>query len=191
MSALAAVAVYALLWIGFVLQWNWLTVVDSTSVDALHRFGAAHPGWVTSWHVFCTVLGPTTFRLLALAVIVVALMQRNLGTALFLIISVELGGILTEIAKDASDRPRPAGALVCAQSTSFPSGHAVGVTVGVLALVTVAWPMLRRPLRTSLIALGVIVVIAIGVGRVVLNVHNPSDVVAGWALGYVWFVPAC
>ena len=34
------------------------------------------------------------------------------------------------------------------------------------------------------------IVIAIGIGRVVLNVHHPSDVIAGWALGYAYFV-AC
>jgi membrane-associated phospholipid phosphatase len=33
-----------------------------------------------------------------------------------------------------------------------------------------------------------VVVVAIGVGRVVLNVHHPTDVVAGWALGYAYFV---
>ena len=49
---------------------------------------------------------------------------------------------------------------------------------------------MRRPLRTWLIALGAVIVVAIGVGRVVLNVHHPSDVVAGWALGYAYFV-AC
>ena len=187
-SAVAAAAVYAAMWIGYVQQWNWLTVVDSSSLDALHRHGVAHPGWVTGWHVFCTVLGPTAFRLVALVVIVVALDRRNVRAALFLLISVELGGLVTEIAKQAADRPRPASALVCASSTSFPSGHAVGVMVGVLALLTVIWPTGRRPLRIWLIALGAVVIVAIGVGRVVLNVHHPSDVVAGWALGYAYYV---
>ena len=49
---------------------------------------------------------------------------------------------------------------------------------------------MRRPLRLWLITLGAVAVVAIGVGRVVLNVHHPSDVVAGWALGYAYFV-AC
>ena len=39
-------------------------------------------------------------------------------------------------------------------------------------------------------ALGAVVVITIGVGRVVLNVHYPTDVIAGWAFGYAYFV-AC
>jgi undecaprenyl-diphosphatase len=136
------------------------------------------------------MLGPTVFRLVTLAVIVVALMRRNLRVAFFLLISVELSGIITEIAKQAAHRPRPVTALVSAPSSSFPSGHALGVMVAVLALLTVVLPVVRRPLSVWLIAIGVVIVVAIGAGRVVLNVHHPSDVLAGWALGYAYFV-AC
>jgi undecaprenyl-diphosphatase len=187
-SAALAVAVYALMWIGYASQWNWLTTIDSSWLDVGHRYGVAHPGWVTAWNVFCTVLGPTAFRLLTLVVIIFSLVRRNLRVAFFLVISVELTGLITEIAKYAANRPRPATALVSAPSTSFPSGHALGVMVGVLALLTVVLPVMRRPLRAWLVAFGSLIVIAIGIGRVVLNVHYPSDVVAGWALGYAYFV---
>jgi undecaprenyl-diphosphatase len=189
-SAALAVAVYALMWIGYAVQWNWLMAIDSSWLDTMHRFDAAHPGWVTAWNTFCTVLGPTVFRLLTLAVIIFALVRRNLRIALFLVISVELSGLITEIAKQAANRPRPATALVSAPSTSFPSGHALGVMVGVLALLTVVLPVIHRSLRAWLVAFGALTVIAIGIGRVVLNVHHPSDVLAGWALGYAYFV-AC
>ena len=176
------------MWVGFAQQWHWLDVIDRSTLDVLHTFGVAQPGWVVFWNVFCTVLGPTAFRLLALAVIVVALVRRNVRAAMFLVISVELSGLITEAAKAAANRPRPPVALVHTWSTSFPSGHALGVMVGVLALLTVLLPVVRRPLRVWLIAVGAVVVVAIGVGRVVLNVHHVSDVLAGWALGYVWFV---
>ncbi len=189
-SALAAVGVCVLMWIGYAQRWEWLADADSRALDPLHRYGLEHPGWVLAWQVFCTVLGPTAFRLATIVVIVVALLRRNLRTALFLVISVELAGLVTEIAKQIVQRPRPATALVHAPSWSFPSGHALGVMVAVLALLTVAWPVLRPSLRGWLAALGAVVVVAIGVGRVVLNVHHPSDVLAGWALGYAYFV-AC
>ena len=177
-SAVVAVAVYVLMWIGYASNWNWLTSIDAYWLDVAHRYGVAHPGWVMAWDVFCTVLGPTVFRLVALIVIVFALVRRNLRVAVFLVISVELAGIITEIAKYAANRPRPATALVSALSTSFPSGHALGVMVGVLALLTVVLPLVRRPLRAWLIAIGAVIVILIGIGRVVLNVHHPSDVIA-------------
>ena len=189
-SAAIAVAVYALMWIGYASQWNWLMTIDSSWLDTLHRYDVAHPGWVNAWNVFCTVLGPTAFRLLTLVAIIFALVRRNLRVAFFLVISVELAGLITEIAKHAANRPRPVTALVSSPSSSFPSGHALGAMVGVLALLTVVLPVVRRPLRGWLVAFGSLIVIAIGIGRVVLNVHYPSDVVAGWALGYAYFV-AC
>jgi membrane-associated phospholipid phosphatase len=185
-SAALAVAVYALLWIGYASHWNWVTTIDSSFLSDAR----AHPDRVIAWNVFCTVLGPTAFRLVTVGVIIFSLVRRNLRVAMFLVISVELSGLITEIAKYAASRPRPTTALVTAPSTSFPSGHALGVMVSVLALLTVALPVVRRPLRAWLVALGAVIVVAIGIGRVVLNVHYPSDVLAGWALGYAYFV-AC
>jgi membrane-associated phospholipid phosphatase len=189
-SAALALAVYALMWIGYASQWNWLLTMDSSWLDSTYRYGAARPGWVVAWNVYCTVLGPTVFRLLALVAIIFSLARRNVRVAFFLLISVELSGLITEIAKYLAGRPRPATALVAAPSTSFPSGHALGVMVGVLALLTIALPVMRPALRAWLVALGAVTVIAIGAGRVVLNVHHPSDVLAGWALGYAYFI-AC
>ncbi|MCV7161827.1 phosphatase PAP2 family protein [Mycolicibacterium brisbanense] len=187
-SALIAVAVYALMWMGYGLHWAWLAAFDDAGLTVPYRYGASHPAWVTGWDVFCTVLSPVTFRIVALVVIAVAVVRRQLRIVLFLLLSVELSALLTELAKNLADRPRPVTALAYAPSTSFPSGHALGVMVGVLALLAVAWPLLRAPLRTWLAVVGAVVIVAIGVGRVVLNVHHPSDVVAGWALGYAYFV---
>jgi undecaprenyl-diphosphatase len=187
-SAVFAVAVYLLLWVGYAQRWPWQSALDSALLEPLYRFGSTRPGWVTAWDVYCTVFGPTVFRLLGLVLLVVALVRRRVRTAMFLVGTVELSGILTEIAKAAADRPRPDTAFVSALSTSFPSGHAVGVLISVLALLTVAWGGLTPARRRWLAALGAVVVVTIGLGRVVLNVHHPSDVLAGWVLGYAWFV---
>lgn len=188
LSALAAVAVYALFWVGFAQHWTWLADIDSAALDTFHRRGEGHPGWVHGWDVFCTVLGPGAFRLVTVVLIAVAFVRRQIRIAIFLIVTVELAGLVTEIAKAAADRPRPSTAFVTALGTSFPSGHALGVIVAVLALLTLGLPIARPPARAFLIAAGAIVVVTIGIGRVVLNVHHPSDVVAGWALGYAYFV---
>ncbi|MCV7278065.1 phosphatase PAP2 family protein [Mycolicibacterium flavescens] len=187
-SALAALALYALLWIAVAQQWNWVTTVDSAALNPFHRYGSDHPGWVLGWDIFCTLLGPGAFRLATAVLIIVALIRRSFRLALFLFLTVELAGLVTELAKAAADRPRPDTAFVTALGTSFPSGHALGVLVAVAALLTVALPTVRKPLRGYLIGAGALIVIAIGVGRVVLNVHHPSDVLAGWALGYAYFV---
>ncbi|MCV7369009.1 phosphatase PAP2 family protein [Mycolicibacterium duvalii] len=176
------------MWAGSAGEWSWLVALDTAALDAMHDIGAAHPAWVTAWDVFCTVFGPTVFRVVTLVVIVVALTRRNLPLALFLVVSVELNGLITEIAKYLADRPRPDTAMVTAHSTAFPSGHALGVLVSVCALLVVVLPLVSDRLGRLLAAAGIVLVVTVGLGRVVLNVHHPSDVIAGWALGYAYFL---
>lgn len=187
-TAAIAVVVYLLLWAGTAGQWSWLASLDAWALGAVHPIGTANPAWVTGWDVFCTVFGPAVFRAVTLVVIVVALARRNLPLAMFLVISVELSGLITEIAKYLADRPRPDSAFVAAHSTSFPSGHALGVMVSVCALLVVVVPLVPDRRRRSLIGFGVALVVAVGLGRVVLHVHHVSDVIAGWALGYAYFL---
>lgn len=182
-----ATAAYAILWAGWSMQWAWLEAFDAWGLDAFHAFGVEHPAWVTSWQVLCTVLGPNAFRIVGLVVIVVALRHRQFRLAVFMVLSMELSGLLTEVLKVAAHRPRPSTALVYASSWSFPSGHALCVSAAVMALTAVLLPHVRPDRRGWVIAAGVLIVLAIGFGRVVLNVHNPSDVLAGWAAGYLWF----
>lgn len=186
-AAVGAVIVYAAMWIGYVQNWAWLDSVDTESLRFFYDFGATRPGWVSFWNIFCTVFGPTGFRLMALVLVVVAVLRRDLRTALFLVLSVGMTGLVTEVFKRIAGRPRPVTAMAEATSSSFPSGHALGVMVGVLAILTVLWPRLAG-LRIPLAVIGAVLIVMVGVGRVVLNVHHPSDVVAGWALGYVYYL---
>ena len=182
--------VYAAMWIGYRQDWAWLTAVDSWFLDGIQPVGADHPAWVITWNVICTVLGPTGFRIVGVCVIIWLLARRNLRPALFLVLTVELSGLVTEVAKRLADRPRPETAMVHAYGTSFPSGHALAVMAGVLAFLTILLPAVANRRRLALIVAGAAIVVIVGAGRVILNVHHPSDVIAGWALGYLWFL-AC
>jgi membrane-associated phospholipid phosphatase len=186
LAALSA-ALYATMWFGWVHGLTWVVATDATTLDAAHRIGVAHHAWVTFWDAWCTVFAPLSFRVLTLGVIVHLLIRREQRLALFLFVSVELSGLVAEGAKRLADRPRPATALVHETSTSFPSGHAVGSIVAVLALAVVLLRYVRPSLRRWTAAAGAAVVLSVGIGRVALNVHHLSDVVAGWALGYLYF----
>jgi membrane-associated phospholipid phosphatase len=176
------------MWIGWVRDWSWLVSADTSSLAVGWRIGADHPAWVTFWDVWCTVFSPVVMRLLTVGLIVYAFRKRQVRTAVFLFVCVELSAVLTEVLKQLADRPRPATAMADALSTSFPSGHALGNMAAVLAVGVVCLPKLRPHLRPWAVAAAVVVVLTVGAGRVALNVHHPSDVVAGWAMGYVYFV---
>lgn len=186
----AALIGYGLLWVGWAAQWAWLHTVDVTLLSTTHDYGAAHPGWVWGWQLYCTVFGPWTFQLVAVIVGIVALVHRKRRVAIFLLVCVVLEGLVTEVAKDIAQRPRPLTALVHEPSWSFPSGHALGTMVGLLGLTAAASALVsadRQRLVWIAATVGAAVVLVVGIGRVLLNVHNPSDVVAGWLLGGAWF----
>jgi membrane-associated phospholipid phosphatase len=128
-AAVTAAVVYAAMWLGYRQGWGWLDTLDCSSLTALYDVGVKHPGWVGFWRVVSAVFGPTTFRLLA-ALVVVALARRNVRAALFLVVSVQFSGRVTQVAKGLADRPRPTTALVAETSSSFPSGHALVAMVG-------------------------------------------------------------
>ncbi|MGW0161396.1 phosphatase PAP2 family protein [Mycobacterium sp. NPDC003323] len=185
LSAAAALAVFLTALAGVVLHWTWMDDADWTVLDPLYRYGSAHPLWVDGWNLLCNVLHPAVFRVLALIWIGYALWRGRYSVAIFLMLTVEASALLVVLMKTVVDRPRPDTALVAEMSSSFPSGHALGGAVAVIAMTIAAWDRLRR-WRATVVLVGVLAVAAVGIGRVVLNVHHPSDVLAGWALGYLW-----
>lgn len=188
LTAFLAALIYVAMWIGWTQNWLWLNGIDQWLLNAGQSAAVRLPSWSLAWDWLCTLLGPMAFRLIGAGVIVVLLIRRRRRAALFVFVTVELSGILTEVAKRLADRPRPDARMVEAGGSSFPSGHALGVMVAVVALLTVAWPAVSPRWRAPLAVLGGFFIVAVGVGRVALNVHHPSDVLAGWALGYAYVV---
>jgi membrane-associated phospholipid phosphatase len=66
---------------------------------------------------------------------------------------------------------------------SFPSGHAYNVSVVATVVVFLLWPLLTQAGRRVSVALAVLFALLVGLDRIFLGVHFPSDVVAGYVLG--------
>ncbi|BBZ25392.1 phosphatase PAP2 family protein [Mycolicibacter hiberniae] len=185
-SVVGAAAVYVLMLVGYRQGWGWLAGIDASALQTSYDIGVKHPVWVRIWDGISTVFAPVVFRVVSMVVAVVAALRHRVRVAVFLLIAVETSGTLTALAKNSVDRPRPVTALVSAHSTAFPSGHALGVMVGAGALALLALPMVRGRARLAVVLVAALVVGAVGVSRVALNVHHPSDVLAGWALGWAY-----
>lgn len=105
------------------------------------------------------------------------------------VIAFGIAAVLGEVAKRLVDRGRPPVSLrlIVEGEPSFPSGHATNAASMYLTLgLVLAVFVFRRPLLRIVIAgSAALVAGAVGVSRLVLGVHWPSDVLAGWALGAV------
>jgi undecaprenyl-diphosphatase len=176
------------MWFGYEHNWRALAAVDCGIVGFFHDYGVHRPAWLSFWHDLSTIFSTRVLSLVAVAVIVVALAYRQFRVAVFLGVTVVLMGLVTAAAKGLVHRPRPATALDFESSSSFPSGHALSITVAVLALTTVLCPGLSRSWRAVVSALGGLLILMLMLARVILNVHYPSDVTAGVALGFLWYL---
>ena len=147
------------------------------------------PAWFQEAVRDVTALGSFTVLGFILCVTVLYfVMSRRPRTAAFVGFSVVGGTILSSLLKELFDRPRPDMAEAARVFTaSFPSGHATMSAVVFLTLgLLLAEATSRRRLQAFFVGLGIFMTIAIGVSRVYLGVHFPTDVIAGWALGGAW-----
>lgn len=129
------------------------------------------------------------YGVVPLAVLVLALLigTRRWGDALFWSLAVGGAGLLNLLAKSAFGRIRPDLWLSLAPETtySFPSGHAMGSMALVAALAVLAWP---TRWRWPTLLIGGLFVLLVGVSRMYLGVHYPSDILAGWVAALAWVV---
>ena len=136
-----------------------------------------------------TAPGTTLVRvLLFLPAVVWLAVRRAWWTALWVSIAIVLVAPLTELLKNAFGRVRPdfdvGGARY--ESLSFPSGHSSGIATLVTVALLLAWPVLRPAARRWWLALGIGLVVLVGLTRMWLGVHFLSDVLGGWMLGTGW-----
>lgn len=132
------------------------------------------------------VFRPTWVNLAVTLVCLWAWRRRGLGTrALWALVTVLLGWGLSNVVKALVGRARPVveHAVDRAPGYSFPSGHATTTTVAAVVLLVLLWPLLRRRGRRVGVLLAALVVLLIGLDRVLLGAHFPSDVLGGYLLG--------
>ena len=136
-----------------------------------------------------TVLGTDVVVYVMLTVLGVEIWRRTRRWQPLVLALAWLGtGQLVRLAIDhAVGRPRPPEhlQLVHAGGYAFPSGHTTTATIGYGLLVVLAIALAPRTRRWAATG-GVAVAIAVGVSRVYLGVHWPTDVLGGWSFGMAW-----
>lgn len=179
--------------------WAFATLAASVMRGATLRFDDAVLLWMnahasrtlTTAALEVTALGSTTVVWLVVLMASAFLWtSRHRYSVLLLWVAVMGGGALNLVLKDAFQRPRPAlfeWRTSYAGHSSFPSGHAMTAMV---LYWTLAYLIARLEagtlLRRTTWAVAAVVVLLVGLSRVYLGVHYPSDVLAGFVIGFAW-----
>lgn len=148
------------------------------------------PGWLVGVAQDLTALGGPTVLTLAVLAVLGYLALAGHRRAAWLVAVASGGGLVVSTVLKAGfgrDRPDVVPHLAPAFTASFPSGHSMLAAVVYLtlgALLAVILP--GRRIRAYALAVALVLVLLIGVSRVYLGVHYPSDVLAGWAAGLAW-----
>ncbi|WP_329123628.1 phosphatase PAP2 family protein [Streptomyces sp. NBC_01353] len=188
-SAVVSAALAVLLLVLVAVGWPPLLSLDRSVTEELHRSAVAEPGFTQLNRVLSDwVWDPWTMRALISVVVVVLWWRHERLLALWLTVASLLTAAVQQGVKWAVGRERPGwpDPVDSAQYASLPSGHAMTATVSCGLLLWVLALHWRESWRGwSVIAVAALVsVLGVGWTRVYLGVHWPSDVVAGWLLGF-------
>lgn len=192
--ALAGLGIYGFLAIADEMAEGEIDAFDTALLLALRNpadlSDPIGPPWLEETALEITALGGYPLIVLTLAAVIgFLLVTRRPGPALYALLSVSGGTIVSQLLKSFYDRPRPdlVAHLDTIHTASFPSGHAMMSTVAYLTLAAlIVRIVVSRAARAYVLVVAVLVSLAVGVSRVYLGVHWPSDVAAGWALGVAW-----
>jgi undecaprenyl-diphosphatase len=167
---------------------------DEWAVRALRNrddqaFGRG-PAWLNGAVRDVTAFGSVTVvSMVSLAALGFAILRGKRRLAVLILAAGTGALLLNDTLKSLYDRPRPQVPNLRIASPSFPSGHAMAsaaVYLSLAAVLAVREP--QRRMRVYMLGLGFTLTLLVGLSRVYLGAHYPSDVLAGWLVGVVWAV---
>jgi len=149
------------------------------------------PPWLREVGRDLTALGGVTvLTLVTFAVAGYLLMARKFG-AMWLVLAATVGGlVISSLLKHLFQRERPnVTHFSDVFTSSFPSGHSMLSAVVYLTLGSLLSRLSpRRRIKAYFLATALLLTFLVGVSRVYMGVHYPTDVLAGWTAGLVWAV---
>jgi membrane-associated phospholipid phosphatase len=166
-----------------VMKSDTVTQADAAANQQAYMQAGQHG---TDWSFHITDLGGShTVWLVTAAAALFLVAFRHWRGAIALLVAVASTQLVVDVLKIAVERPRPDHAMTETNGFSFPSAHSA-TSMAVYATLTLlaARAVTGRP-RVAIAIAGALVVVAIGLTRIYLGAHYPTDVLAGWLTGAV------
>lgn len=148
------------------------------------------PDWLKSAATDITALGGKYVIVLICGLVVVYLLiMRRFHSVALIVVATGGGAVFSQVLKTIFERERPSlvGHFTHFGGASFPSGHAMVSAVVYLTLGTLmARLVAERWGKWYFLGAALIITLLVGITRVYLGVHYPTDVLAGWCAGLAW-----
>lgn len=162
---------------------DWTTRFDEVVLVWINQF--ASPA-LDEFFLFVTSLGGVVFVALASIILLAVAAYRKRFIKMW-VVAVGMGGMILAnlLLKAAFERPRPDlwQWIVTETSYSFPSGHATASMALALCILSVLW---WSKWRLAAIVVAGLYVLMVGLSRMYLGVHFPTDIFGGWLLALAW-----
>jgi undecaprenyl-diphosphatase len=197
--------VLLLLGAGSAAIWAFIEIAENVSDGGSHEFDKrvlltlrsgtdtadpVGPRWLEEMARDFTGLGGVgILSLVTAASVVYLLLMRKRHAAVFVVAAVVGGIVLSTLFKTGFDRPRPdlVAHLSLIYTASFPSGHSMMSAVTYLTLGALLARLHKDwAVKVFFLCTAILVSVLVGLSRVYLGVHWPTDVLAGWTAGAAW-----
>ena len=162
--------------------WAPLDRFDVAVSDAFRGYGDAHPDLVAVLRVVTDVAATVPFVLAGLLISLALAARSERRPALLSATVTVLVPLLWSVLHWLVHHPRPENGFIVVTSNGFPSGHTSNAAAAALVAVLVIWPRLAPGGRAVTMAVAVAFGVFIGLTRLALLVHWPTDVLGGWLL---------
>ena len=179
-----AFLIFASLMVGISLHAQWIHIFDQTIINFIRQFSPSKTAFFKAYTVFFNTL---PIMLVVVVGVAVLFLYKFYRIGFFFLLIPLVGSVINVGIKDIIDRSRPqVNQLIHYGGYSFPSGHStIAALVFGSIILLVQRLSLPRYIKWILIFILLFAILLVGISRIYIGVHYPSDVLAGFCLGFM------
>ncbi|CUS25961.1 membrane-associated phospholipid phosphatase [Paucilactobacillus oligofermentans DSM 15707 = LMG 22743] len=179
-----AFLIFTSLMAGISLHAQWIHIFDQTIINFIRQFSPSKTAFFKAYTVFFNTL---PIMLVVVVGVAVLFLYKFYRIGFFFLLIPLVGSVINVGIKDIIDRSRPqVNQLIHYGGYSFPSGHStIAALVFGSIILLVQRLSLPRYIKWILIFILLFAILLVGISRIYIGVHYPSDVLAGFCLGFM------
>lgn len=183
LTDIAVLAIFLILMTLVIIHASIIHQFDTTLISVITNKNMTE---ITFFRQYTRLANTNVITMLSIILTLILLIFKKYWLALFSSLSITSATLCNYIIKSFVKRPRPSvHHLIYAGGYSFPSGHSAGSMSMAMVLIVIIYLLVKiKPIKWTLITILVLYTTTIGISRIYLHVHYPSDVFGGFLEGF-------